>query len=138
MSKLIAGDTQDNEALGGVAAVELVHLSVIPGGRSSEGRHILNEHHLPSQRREAQGFPRQQLGCQLVELLHITSHGQRSFTNGVKDRLVESFLHRSSPHFLQGAGPEVNRILRSVPNASVRKVPIGCAKSHEIASSGSP
>lgn len=89
MSKLIAGDTQDNEALGGVAAVELVHLSVIPGCCSSEWRHILNENHFPSQRREAQNFTRQQFGCQLVELSHTTSHGQQFLTNDVKNRLME-------------------------------------------------
>lgn len=77
MSKLITGYTQDNEALGGVAAVELVHLSVVPGCCSSEGRHILNKNHFSSQRREAQDFTRQQFGCQLVKLFHIASHGNR-------------------------------------------------------------
>lgn len=77
MSKLITGYTQDNEALGDVAAVELVHLSVVPGCCSSEGRHILNKNHFSSQRREAQDFTRQQFGCQLVKLFHITSHGNR-------------------------------------------------------------
>lgn len=43
MSELVAGHTQDDEALGRVATVQLVHLSVVPGGRSSEGRHVLNE-----------------------------------------------------------------------------------------------
>lgn len=75
VSKLIAGYTQDNEALGGVAAVELVHLSIVPGCCSSEGCHIFNKNHFPSQRREAQDFTRQQFGCQLVEPFHITSHG---------------------------------------------------------------
>lgn len=77
MSKLIAGYTQDNEALGGVAAVELVHLSVVPGCCSSEGRHILNKNHFSSHRREAQDTTRQQFGCQLVEPFHISSHGNR-------------------------------------------------------------
>lgn len=48
MSKLIAGYTQDYEAPGGVAAVELVHLSVVPGGCSSEWRHILNKNDFSS------------------------------------------------------------------------------------------
>ena len=43
MAELVAGHSQDNEPLAGVALVELVHLGVIPGGRSSERRHILNE-----------------------------------------------------------------------------------------------
>lgn len=77
MSKLIAGYTKDNEALGGIAAVELVHLSVVPGSCSSEGCHILNKNHFSSQRGEVQDFTRQQFGCQLVELFHITSHGNR-------------------------------------------------------------
>lgn len=77
MSKLIAGYTQDNEALGGVAAVELVHLSVVPGCCTSEGRHILNKNHFSSHRREAQDTTRQQFGCQLVEPFHISSHGNR-------------------------------------------------------------
>lgn len=101
MSKLIAGYTQDNEALGGVAAVELVHLSVVPGCCSSEGRHILNKNHFSSQRREAQDFTRQQFGCQLVELFHITSHGNRLMKLFCA-YLPSNVSRRSSPHFLQG------------------------------------
>lgn len=77
MSKLVAGYAQDNEALDGIAALELVHLSVVPGCCSSEGRHILNKNHFSFQRREVQHFTRQQFGCQLVEPFHITSHGIR-------------------------------------------------------------
>lgn len=44
MAELVAGYSQDNEPLVGVPLVELVHLGVIPGGRTSERRYILNEH----------------------------------------------------------------------------------------------
>lgn len=43
MAELVAGHSQDNEPLPGVALVELVHLGVIPGGRTSERRDVLNE-----------------------------------------------------------------------------------------------
>lgn len=74
VSKLIAGHTQDNKPLVCVATVELVHLSVVPGCCSSERRHIFNQHHFPFQRRETERFSRQQLGRQVVELLHPPSH----------------------------------------------------------------
>lgn len=45
MAELVAGNSQDNETLTGVPVVELVHLGVIPGGRTSERRDILNEDH---------------------------------------------------------------------------------------------
>lgn len=57
MAELVAGNSQDNETLTGVALMELVHLGVIPGGRTSERRDILNEHHLALQGREIKGFP---------------------------------------------------------------------------------
>lgn len=74
MSKLIAGHTQNDESLGGVTAVKLVHLSVVPGRCSSKRRHILNEDNFPLQRRETEAFSRQQLGCQVVKPFHIPSH----------------------------------------------------------------
>lgn len=43
MPELVAGYSQDHKPLAGVALVELVHLGVIPGGRTSEGRDILDE-----------------------------------------------------------------------------------------------
>lgn len=43
MAELVAGHSQDNEPLAGVPLLELVHLGVIPGGRTSERRDILNE-----------------------------------------------------------------------------------------------
>lgn len=109
MSKLIAGCTQDNEALGGVAAVELVHLSVVPGGCSSQGRHILNKNHLSSQRREAQDFTRQQFGCQIVKPFHTASHG---------NRLLELFCA-----FLPCDGP-------TSPAPRIRAQPTGSSSAH--------
>lgn len=56
MAELVAGHSQDNEPLPGVAVVELVHLGVIPGGRTSERRHILDEDNFPLQGREIKRF----------------------------------------------------------------------------------
>lgn len=75
VSELIAGHTQDNKPLVCVETVELVHLSIVPGGCSSERRHIFNQHHFPFQRGETERFSRQQLGRQVIELLHSASHG---------------------------------------------------------------
>lgn len=61
MAELVAGSPQDNEPLAGVALVELVHLGVIPGGRTSERRDVLDEDHLPSQGGEIQRSSRQQV-----------------------------------------------------------------------------
>lgn len=58
MAELVAGNSQDDKTLTGVALMELVHLGVIPGGRPSEGRDILDEHHLALQGGEIKGFPR--------------------------------------------------------------------------------
>lgn len=58
MAELVAGNSQDDETLTGVPFVELVHLGVIPGGRTSERRHILNEDHLSLERGEIKGFAR--------------------------------------------------------------------------------
>lgn len=74
MSKLIAGHTQDNESLGREARVKFVHLSVVPDCCSSERRHILNENNFPLQRGETEAFTREQLCCQVIELLNIPSH----------------------------------------------------------------
>lgn len=72
MAELVAGQPQDNEPLAGVAVVELVHLGVIPGGRTSERRDVLDEDHLPSQGGEIQLFSRQQVNGELVEVVrHI-------------------------------------------------------------------
>lgn len=56
MAKLVAGHPQDNEPLAGVALVELVHLGVIPGGRTSERRDILNKYNFAFQAREIKRF----------------------------------------------------------------------------------
>lgn len=58
MAELVAGNSQDNETLTGVPFVELVHLGVIPGGRTSERRDILNEDHLSLEGGEIKGFAR--------------------------------------------------------------------------------
>lgn len=44
-AKLIAGDSQNHKPLLWEAIMELVHLGVIPGGRSSERCDILDEDH---------------------------------------------------------------------------------------------
>lgn len=61
MAELVAGHSQDNEPLVGVALVELVHLGVIPGGRTSERRDVLNEDHLAPQGGEIEPFSRQRV-----------------------------------------------------------------------------
>lgn len=45
MAELVAGHPENDESLGGEALMELVHLGVIPGGRASERRHVLDENH---------------------------------------------------------------------------------------------
>lgn len=74
VSKLIAGHTQNNESLGGVPTVELVHLSVVPDCWPSERRDILNENDFALQCRETEHFSRQQLSCQVVKPFHIPCH----------------------------------------------------------------
>lgn len=68
MAELVAGHSQDNEPLAGVSLVELVHLGVIPGGRTSERRDVLDKDHLPSQGGEFERFSRQQVCRELVEV----------------------------------------------------------------------
>ncbi len=58
MAELVAGHSQDNEPLAGVPRVELVHLGVIPGGRTSERRDILNEDYFAFQGGEIKRFSR--------------------------------------------------------------------------------
>lgn len=67
MAELVAGHPQDHQPLGGVPLVELVHLGVIPGGRPSEGRHVLYENNLPLKRREIKNLPCQEFGREVVE-----------------------------------------------------------------------
>lgn len=73
MAELVAGHSQDNEPLSGVALVKLVHLGVIPGGRTSKWRDILDEDHLASQGGEIEPFSRQQVSGKLVEVGHIVT-----------------------------------------------------------------
>lgn len=46
MAKLVAGHPQNDESLRGEALMELVHLGVIPGGRASERRNVLDQDYL--------------------------------------------------------------------------------------------
>lgn len=57
VAELVAGHSQDNEPLAGVPLVELVHLGVVPGGCTSERRHILNEDNFPLQGGKLKCFP---------------------------------------------------------------------------------
>lgn len=68
VAELVAGHPQDNEPPAAVTLVQLVHLGVIPGGRASERRDVLNEDHFSPQGGETERRPRQQLGRELVEL----------------------------------------------------------------------
>lgn len=58
MAELVAGHSQDHKPLAGVPLVELIHLGVIPGGRTSERRHIFDKDNFASQGREIKHFPR--------------------------------------------------------------------------------
>lgn len=62
MAELVAGHSQDHEPLAGVPLVELVHLSVIPGGRTSERRDILDEDNFALQGGKIKRFPREEFG----------------------------------------------------------------------------
>lgn len=57
MSELVAGSAQDHEPLISVAAVELVHLGVIPDCCASKRRHIFNKHHFTFERGKIQEVP---------------------------------------------------------------------------------
>lgn len=52
MPKLIAGYPQNHQPLAAVQVVELVHLGVIPGRRTSERRNILDENNFALKRGE--------------------------------------------------------------------------------------
>lgn len=52
MAELVAGSSQNNKPLLRVLGVELIHLSVVPDRRTSEGRHVLDEHHFTFKRGE--------------------------------------------------------------------------------------
>lgn len=58
MAELVAGHSQDNEPMTGVPLVEFVHLGVIPGGRASERRYVLNEDNFALQGGEIKRFSR--------------------------------------------------------------------------------
>lgn len=67
MAELVAGYTQDNEPLAGVLLVELVHLGVIPGSRTSERCDILNKNNFSLQGREIKRLPRKRFGSKVVK-----------------------------------------------------------------------
>lgn len=68
MAELVAGYTQDNEPLAGIPLVELVHLGVIPGGRTSERCDILNKNNFSPQGRECKCLPRKRFGGKVVKI----------------------------------------------------------------------
>lgn len=68
MAELVAGYTQDNEPLAGISLVELVHLGVIPGGRTSKRCDILNENNFSPQGREIERLPREPFGGKVVKI----------------------------------------------------------------------
>lgn len=57
MSELVAGSAQNHQPLISIAAVELVHLCVIPDRCASKRRHIFNKHNFPFERRKIQEVP---------------------------------------------------------------------------------
>lgn len=58
MAELVAGNSQNNEPFASIPLVELVHLGVIPGGRTSERRDVLNEDNFALQGRKIKRFSR--------------------------------------------------------------------------------
>lgn len=68
MAELVAGHSQDHKPLAGILLVELVHLGVIPGGRTSERCYILNEDNFALKARKIKRFSIQLFGWQLVKL----------------------------------------------------------------------
>lgn len=97
MAELVAGHSQDNEPLGGIALVELVHLGVIPGGRTSERRDVLNEDDFALQGGEVKGFPRQQVGREVVE---FRGHSGTDAVVCTRRCCPPNFLHSVSFAFL--------------------------------------
>jgi len=57
MSELVAGSAQNDEPLVSIAAVQLVHLGVIPDRCASKRRHIFNKHNFTFERRKIQELP---------------------------------------------------------------------------------
>lgn len=72
-AKLVTREAQHHEAVG-VAALELVKLGEIPGGRASEGSQVLDQDHLASVDVEVQLVPLQGDGAEIVEGLDSLSH----------------------------------------------------------------
>lgn len=114
MAELVAGHSQDNEPLAGVSLVELVHLGVIPGGRTSERRDVLDKDHLPSQGGEFERFSRQQVCRKLVE---VSRHIVLLVTLSSVPLLPPNFLNAAwSPWFSSVTSPEsVSTSVKRVP-----------------------
>lgn len=74
MSELVTGSSQNHEPLLRVAAVQLVHLGVIPDCCASNRRYILNKHNFSLQGGEIQHLPGQKFSGQIVELLDSACH----------------------------------------------------------------
>lgn len=112
MPKLITGHTQNNEPLGGVTIVKLVHLSVVPGCCSSKRRHIFNEHNFPLQCGETERLSGQQLSCQVVKPSDIPGHCELQMNVVVRNVLFISIwtvqCQQGQPSLIYGAGHKRN------------------------------
>lgn len=67
MTELVAGYSQDHKPLAGITLMELVHLGVIPGSRTSERRYILNEDNFALQGGEIKCFSCKEFGREVVK-----------------------------------------------------------------------
>lgn len=75
MSKLVAREAKNHQAPG-EAALQLIELGVVPGGRASEGGHILDQHRPASECVKVYLLPIQADGTKVVEGLGDVSHGE--------------------------------------------------------------
>lgn len=77
MSKLVAGEAKNHQAPG-KAALQLVEVGEVPGGRSSERGHVLNQHGPAPESVEVYLLPIQADSSEVVEGLGNVSHGARA------------------------------------------------------------
>lgn len=75
MSKLVAREAKNHQTPG-EAALQLIELGEVPGGRASKGGHILNQHCPATERVEIYLLPVQADGIEVVEGLGNVSHGE--------------------------------------------------------------
>lgn len=120
ISKLVTGKTQDHQPMG-VLALELVQLTVVPGGGASERGHILYQDHPAPEHVKVHRVSLQRGGPQVVEGLgderhldscassleadgistrdcikllgHLTHLGQKAAFHGCQMTLQETDLH---------------------------------------------